>query len=159
MCITYGVVQSCRPQTSLDCLSRQSQPMPFSLLFFCYRCVKLLIIRHPTIEVDLYQLAATVNINLERVHPSGKLLRGVCSGFSTFYSHLFPLQMRCWKMGRKWHFFQNSSMHKKGWYINIKSLFWCISAIKEKSYLRRLPSKHLNSLQFTWISILHYRID
>ncbi|KAK7582693.1 hypothetical protein V9T40_014138 [Parthenolecanium corni] len=41
------------------------------------KCVKLLIIRHPLIEADLYRLAATVGLNLERVHPSGKLLRGL----------------------------------------------------------------------------------
>ncbi|XP_052130444.1 diacylglycerol kinase eta-like [Frankliniella occidentalis] len=40
------------------------------------RCVKLLTIRHPSIEADLYDLAAKTHDNLENVHPGGKLLAG-----------------------------------------------------------------------------------
>ncbi|XP_023710920.1 diacylglycerol kinase eta isoform X3 [Cryptotermes secundus] len=38
--------------------------------------VKLLTITHPTIEVELYQLAAETAANLEKVHPGGKILEG-----------------------------------------------------------------------------------
>jgi diacylglycerol kinase (ATP) len=41
------------------------------------RYVKLLTIRHPTIEVELYQLAAETAANLEKVHPGGKIIEGV----------------------------------------------------------------------------------
>lgn len=40
------------------------------------RCVKLLTIRHPSIEADLYDLAAKTHDSLETVHPGGKLLSG-----------------------------------------------------------------------------------
>ncbi|XP_034232119.1 diacylglycerol kinase eta isoform X2 [Thrips palmi] len=40
------------------------------------RCVKLLTIRHPSIEADLYDLAAKTHDSLEHVHPGGKLLTG-----------------------------------------------------------------------------------
>ncbi|KAK3907640.1 Diacylglycerol kinase eta, partial [Frankliniella fusca] len=40
------------------------------------RCVKLLTIRHPSIEADLYDLAAKTHDSLENVHPGGKLLSG-----------------------------------------------------------------------------------
>lgn len=49
----------------------------FKVSFRFYRHVKLLIIRHSSIEADLYNLAAAVDINLERVHPGGKLVQGV----------------------------------------------------------------------------------
>jgi hypothetical protein len=39
--------------------------------------VKLLTIRHPTIEVELYQLAAETAANLEKVHPGGKIIEEV----------------------------------------------------------------------------------
>lgn len=39
--------------------------------------MKLLIIRHPKIEADLYELAATAGVNMEKVHPSGKILPAV----------------------------------------------------------------------------------
>jgi hypothetical protein len=39
--------------------------------------VKLLTIRHPTIEVELYQLAAQTAAHLEKVHPGGKIIEGV----------------------------------------------------------------------------------
>lgn len=41
------------------------------------RYVKLLTITHPTIEVQLYQLAAETAANLEKVHPGGKIIEGV----------------------------------------------------------------------------------
>jgi diacylglycerol kinase (ATP) len=41
------------------------------------RYVKLLTITHPTIEVELYQLAAETAANLEKVHPGGKIIEGV----------------------------------------------------------------------------------
>jgi hypothetical protein len=55
------------------------------LLIVCYlycilpgfRYVKLLTIRHPTIEVELYQLAAETAANLEKVHPGGKIIEEV----------------------------------------------------------------------------------
>lgn len=40
--------------------------------------VKLLIISHPSLEPDLYQIAARTAIALEKVHPDGKILQGVC---------------------------------------------------------------------------------
>lgn len=46
-------------------------------LHFHFRCVKLLTIRHPSIEADLYDLAAKTHNSLETVHPGGKLLSGV----------------------------------------------------------------------------------
>lgn len=39
--------------------------------------MKLLTIRHPSIEADLYDLAAKTHDSLEHVHPGGKLLTGV----------------------------------------------------------------------------------
>lgn len=60
--------------------------------YFTFRCVKLLIIRHPLIEADLYRLAATVGLNLERVHPSGKLLRGV----SFMFIYLLFFAFKVW---------------------------------------------------------------
>lgn len=41
--------------------------------------VKLLIISHPSLEPDLYQIAARTAIALEKVHPDGKILQGVCT--------------------------------------------------------------------------------
>ncbi|XP_014229615.1 diacylglycerol kinase eta isoform X2 [Trichogramma pretiosum] len=38
--------------------------------------VKLLIISHPSIEADLYQVAARTAVALEKVHPDGKILQG-----------------------------------------------------------------------------------
>ncbi|XP_069681666.1 diacylglycerol kinase eta isoform X7 [Periplaneta americana] len=38
--------------------------------------VKLLTIRHPSIEVELYQLAAQTAAHLEKVHPGGKIVEG-----------------------------------------------------------------------------------
>lgn len=47
---------------------------------FLRRYVKTVIVRDPMIEApDVYDLAGTVSNNLEKVHPSGKLLQGVCS--------------------------------------------------------------------------------
>ena len=54
------------------------------MLFYAFRFrrnVKLLIIRHSSIEADLYNLAAAVDLHLERVHPGGKLLQGVSITF------------------------------------------------------------------------------
>lgn len=39
--------------------------------------VKLLIISHPSLEPELYQIAARTAIALEKVHPDGKILQGV----------------------------------------------------------------------------------
>lgn len=39
--------------------------------------VKLLIISHPSLEPDLYQVAARTAQALEQVHPDGKILQGV----------------------------------------------------------------------------------
>ncbi|XP_018344813.1 PREDICTED: diacylglycerol kinase eta isoform X3 [Trachymyrmex septentrionalis] len=39
--------------------------------------VKLLIISHPTLERDLYQVASRTAYALEQVHPNGKILQGV----------------------------------------------------------------------------------
>lgn len=39
--------------------------------------VKLLIISHPSIEADLYQIASRTASVLERLHPEGKILEGV----------------------------------------------------------------------------------
>lgn len=39
--------------------------------------VKLLIISHPSIEPDLYQIADRTALSLEKVHPDGKILEGV----------------------------------------------------------------------------------
>ena len=39
--------------------------------------VKLLIISHPSLEPDLYQIAARTAFALENVHPDGKFLQGV----------------------------------------------------------------------------------
>lgn len=41
--------------------------------------VKLLIISHPSLEADLYQVAARTAQALEQVHPGGKILQGVSS--------------------------------------------------------------------------------
>jgi len=49
----------------------------FDFLISFDRCVKLLTIRHPSIEADLYDLAAKTHDSLEHVHPGGKLLTGV----------------------------------------------------------------------------------
>ncbi|XP_051164827.1 diacylglycerol kinase eta isoform X4 [Leptopilina boulardi] len=38
--------------------------------------VKLLIISHPSLEPDLYQIAARTAVALEKVHPDGKILQG-----------------------------------------------------------------------------------
>ncbi|KAL1140316.1 hypothetical protein AAG570_000248 [Ranatra chinensis] len=40
------------------------------------KCVKVLIIRHPTIEAELYELADRTASSLEKVHPSGKIHQG-----------------------------------------------------------------------------------
>ncbi|XP_014254870.1 diacylglycerol kinase eta isoform X2 [Cimex lectularius] len=40
------------------------------------KCVKLLIIRHPSIEAEIYDLADRTSSNLEKVHPSGKIQQG-----------------------------------------------------------------------------------
>lgn len=50
--------------------------MLFDTFCFC-RNVKFLSIRHSSIEADLYNLAAAVDLHLERVHPGGKLMQGV----------------------------------------------------------------------------------
>lgn len=39
--------------------------------------VKLLIISHPSLEPDLYQVASRTANALEQVHPDGKILQGV----------------------------------------------------------------------------------
>jgi len=39
--------------------------------------VKLLIISHPSLEPDLYQIASRTANALEQVHPDGKILQGV----------------------------------------------------------------------------------
>lgn len=39
--------------------------------------VKLLIISHPSLEPDLYQVASRTGNALEQVHPDGKILQGV----------------------------------------------------------------------------------
>lgn len=39
--------------------------------------VKLLIISHPSLEPDLYQVASRTAQALEQVHPDGKILQGV----------------------------------------------------------------------------------
>ena len=39
--------------------------------------VKLLIISHPSLEQDLYQIADRTAVGLEKVHPEGKILEGV----------------------------------------------------------------------------------
>ncbi|XP_026681175.1 LOW QUALITY PROTEIN: diacylglycerol kinase eta-like [Diaphorina citri] len=41
------------------------------------KCVKSLVLRHPSIEQDLYELANTASAHLESVHPGGKLLQGL----------------------------------------------------------------------------------
>lgn len=51
--------------------------------------VKLLIISHPSLEPDLYQVAARTGQALEQVHPDGKILQGV-SNYS-FYVIIIPL--------------------------------------------------------------------
>lgn len=39
--------------------------------------VKLLIISHPSLEPELYLIADRTAVNLEKVHPDGKILEGV----------------------------------------------------------------------------------
>lgn len=39
--------------------------------------VKLLIISHPSLEPELYQVAARTASSLENVHPDGKIIQGV----------------------------------------------------------------------------------
>jgi diacylglycerol kinase (ATP) len=39
--------------------------------------VKLLIISHPSLEPELYQIAGRTAIALEKLHPDGKILQGV----------------------------------------------------------------------------------
>lgn len=45
--------------------------------------VKLLIISHPSLEPDLYQVASRTAQALEQVHPDGKILEGVSNIFSS----------------------------------------------------------------------------
>lgn len=49
--------------------------------------VKLLIISHPSLEPDLYQVAARTAQALEQVHPDGKILQGV----SNFLFYIYNL--------------------------------------------------------------------
>uniref|UniRef100_A0A146MDL5 Diacylglycerol kinase n=2 Tax=Lygus hesperus TaxID=30085 RepID=A0A146MDL5_LYGHE len=40
------------------------------------KCVKVMIIRHPNLEAEVYELAERTEANLEKVHPSGKIQQG-----------------------------------------------------------------------------------
>lgn len=51
--------------------------------------VKLLIISHPSLEPDLYQVASRTANALEQVHPDGKILQGVCFNQGMFFRNLF----------------------------------------------------------------------
>ena len=52
--------------------------------------VKLLIISHPSLEPDLYQVAARTAQALEQVHPDGKILQGVSNIlFHTITIHIY----------------------------------------------------------------------
>lgn len=58
--------------------------------------VKLLIISHPSIEPDLYQIAARTAHALEEVHPDGKILQGVSNKLSLNqipFQYIFFLNM------------------------------------------------------------------
>nr|CAD7596741.1 unnamed protein product [Timema genevievae] len=48
-----------------------------SLPWFSNRYVKLLIISHPSIEPELYELAAQISAHLEKLHPGGKIVDGL----------------------------------------------------------------------------------
>lgn len=51
--------------------------------------VKLLIISHPSLEPDLYQVALRTANALEQVHPDGKILQGVSFNQGIFFRNLF----------------------------------------------------------------------
>ena len=52
--------------------------------------VKLLIISHPSLEPDLYQVAARTAQALEQVHPDGKILQGVSNiSFHIIIIHIY----------------------------------------------------------------------
>lgn len=51
--------------------------------------VKLLIISHPSLEPDLYQVASRTANALEQVHPDGKILQGVSFNQGMFFRNLF----------------------------------------------------------------------
>lgn len=53
--------------------------------------VKLLIVSHPSLERDLYMIAAQTSAAIEKIHPDGKILQGV----SLFIDLAFTVQVTC----------------------------------------------------------------
>jgi len=105
-----------------------------NLVDFFFRCIKLLTIRHPSIEADLYDLAMHTNNQLENVHPGGKLLTGVSltclNGMLDVFVSNGRLSLRLLfafekKKKKKTPLGSKTSFHVASFFIQFQSYFAC----------------------------------